>query len=209
MVTRTSGAILAGGTSRRMGRDKAALTIDGRTMLARTIATLSSVCDEVGVVVAAGAAAPDGLPLTVTVARDRLAGAGPLAGLEAALSAASHDLVLVVAVDMPGLDAAVLRAQLGVALAHPEIEVVTLPGEADGTREPLHAVYRRRVLGRVRALLDAGERRMTTLLAGLRVAELDVIQLERLDPRRRSARNMNSRADLQEYLATDLLKVDQ
>jgi molybdopterin-guanine dinucleotide biosynthesis protein A len=206
MVTGISGAILAGGTSRRMGMDKANLVVGGQTMLARAVATLASVCDEVSVVISPGATPPAPLPTGVTVARDRVHDAGPLAGLEAALMAASHDPVLVVAVDMPGLDAAVLHAQLRMAVERPEIDVVTLPGESTGSHEPLHAVYRRRVLGRVTALLDAGERRMATLLAGLRVADLDLRKDGLLGAGRRSARNMNTPAALDAYLATDLLK---
>src|SRR5256885_9103738 len=45
-----SAAILTGGQSRRMGRDKALLVLDGRTLLERTLATLAEVADEVIIV---------------------------------------------------------------------------------------------------------------------------------------------------------------
>lgn len=194
MVTRCSGAILAGGRSRRMGRDKASMVVGGVTLLERTVATLQAVCDEVMVVVARGGA-PAELPPDVRIIVDRLPDAGPLGGLEAALAAATHELVVVVAVDMPDLSGAVLAAQLAMAESHPDLEAITLPRHGFPGGEPLHAVYRRVALPRVTAQLASGERRMGAMLAGLRVGQLPASTLGRLDPRGVSARNVNTQEE--------------
>ncbi|HEX6127999.1 MAG TPA: molybdenum cofactor guanylyltransferase [Candidatus Limnocylindria bacterium] len=191
MVTRCSGAVLAGGRSRRMGRDKASMVVGGVTLLQRAVATLQAVCDEVMVVVARDSA-PAGLPPDVRIVVDRVPDAGPLGGLEAALAAAIHELVVVVAVDMPDLSDAVLSAQLAMAETHPDLEAITLPRQGFPGGEPLHAVYRRATLPRVTALLASGERRMGATLAGLRVGKLPAETLGRLDPRDVSARNLNT-----------------
>lgn len=191
MVTRCSGAILAGGRSRRMGRDKASVVVGGVTLLERTVATLQAVCDEVMVVVARGGA-PAELPPDVRIIVDRLPDAGPLGGLEAALAAATHELVVVAAVDMPDLAGAVLAAQLAMAESHPDLEAITLPCQGSPDGEPLHAVYRRATLPRITALLASGERRMGAMLAGLSVGQLPAATLGRLDPRGVSARNLNT-----------------
>ena len=51
-VPPVSGAVLAGGRSRRMGRDKRLLEVDGEALLARTVRVLGTVADDVTVVVA-------------------------------------------------------------------------------------------------------------------------------------------------------------
>lgn len=87
------GLILAGGLSSRMGRDKAALTVDGVTLLDRTARVLR----ETGVeLVALSGSRPGGIP-------DRYEKAGPLAGLASAASFLPDGRWLVVPVDMPHL----------------------------------------------------------------------------------------------------------
>src|SRR5439155_1414879 len=74
--------------------------------------------------------------LAVDTVADRFPGAGPLAGIHAALLAARHPHAFVAACDMPGLDADVIRfllARIGDADA-------VVP-RWDGDVEPLHAVY--------------------------------------------------------------------
>ncbi|HWD09331.1 MAG TPA: molybdenum cofactor guanylyltransferase, partial [Actinomycetota bacterium] len=102
-----SGVILAGGGSRRMGRDKAVLVYEGEPLVVRVARRLASVCDDVVVASGDGARLGDLGPGLAQVA-DALAGAGPLAGIVAGLEAARQALVAVVAVDMPDLDTALL-----------------------------------------------------------------------------------------------------
>src|SRR5947209_1394482 len=101
-----SGAILCGGASRRMGQDKATLIVDGETLLQRAIARMRTVADPV-ILAAAGMSvdAPPGCVVVHDAVRR-----GPLAGIPAALRASPHSLCAVVAVDMPDLSPALLRA---------------------------------------------------------------------------------------------------
>jgi molybdenum cofactor guanylyltransferase len=84
----TSGFILAGGRSTRMGRDKALLDWHGTPLLAHMTALLQHATDNVQVV------GRDHFP-------DRLRGLGPLSGIETALTVTSTDNNLIVAVDLP------------------------------------------------------------------------------------------------------------
>src|SRR5829696_1491204 len=126
-------AVLAGGASRRMRRDKATLAVGGVALAAGVLAAAARVADPVVLV------APDGHParrLHPRVVTDP--GEGPLAALAAALEALEAGHVLVLAGDHPGL-AVELLAHL-VALA-PRGEAVAC---RRGPRlEPLVAVYRR------------------------------------------------------------------
>lgn len=194
MVTRATGAVLVGGASRRMGADKARIEVGGRTLLQRTIATLRELCDEVLVVTSSGGGVEGFGDGKVRVVRDRIDGAGPLAGLEAALAAARHELVVTVAVDMPDLCAAVLRRQLELAASDERLDAVVVLGAAGP--EPLHAVYRRRIRHRATALLEAGERRLGRVLDGLVLGQLGTAELAALDPTGRSTGNANTPAEL-------------
>ena len=147
-----SGLIIAGGRSSRMGRDKAALTLpDGRTLLQRQVDILRAA----GATTVLASVRPGGdvaLP-GVTLVHDTITDAGPLAGIAAGLRAAPAGLVLVLAVDMPGVQAAHLR-QL-VEMAGAERGVVPMQS---GLCEPLVAVYPASLAGSAEAALKAGER---------------------------------------------------
>ena len=101
-----SAAILAGGRASRFGgRDKSALVVGGRSILDRQVEELAQVADDVMLVVGEEAPAPRS---DLRLVRDRVSGCGPLGGLDAALAAARHDALLLVACDMPFITARLL-----------------------------------------------------------------------------------------------------
>jgi molybdopterin-guanine dinucleotide biosynthesis protein A len=169
-------AVLAGGRSRRFGSDKRLLPLDGTTLLGRTLALASALSSDVLLVVADAADVERVAPVIaahrgevrgeaggeVRVVTDTRSDTGPLAGLEAALGAAHHELVLVLAGDHPRLGADLLTLLLDTARAHPQARAVTLAGPLGP--EPLLAVHRRASLAEVSAALDAGTRRMVDVL---------------------------------------------
>jgi molybdopterin-guanine dinucleotide biosynthesis protein A len=192
-----TGALLAGGAGRRMGRDKRLVEIDGEPMIRRSARALAAGTDELLIVVAQDRPIAPGLvvDLGARMVEDRLADGGPLAGLEAALAAARHDLVVVAAADMPWLAVAVVRHLVArLAGATPAIDVVAVA--TDRGPEPLLACYRRQLLPTVTRLLDTGERRMTALLEATAVEAIPPAEWRRLDPSGRSATNVNRPADL-------------
>jgi molybdenum cofactor guanylyltransferase len=140
-----TGAVLAGGESRRMGRDKATLVLDGEPLWQRQVRLLRDTgATTVGIVRRADQPSLT-LPSDTPLWLDTIAGIGPLAGLHAALTACATDLLAVVAVDMPALDAAWFRdlqthgrPGCGVIAQHP-----------DGLFEPLAALYPREALATV------------------------------------------------------------
>src|SRR5262245_53508333 len=94
-----SAAILAGGHAVRFGgQDKSSLLVLGRTIFNRQIEALAQVASEIWLV--GRERVPPGVT-GVTAIGDVTAGRGPLGGLEAALSAATGDVTLVLACDMP------------------------------------------------------------------------------------------------------------
>lgn len=92
------GVVLAGGESRRLGRDKALLPWSGKALLLHPYEVLREVMSEVVVVTVRGRCYEElGLP----VIHDRFEGLGPLAGIHAALEWVRSRPVFVVACDLP------------------------------------------------------------------------------------------------------------
>src|SRR5260221_14708053 len=91
-----SAALLAGGQSSRMGTDKAEIELDGQPLWQRQLDKLRAT-DAVEVFISGRCTGPYA-GSEFEIVEDRVADAGPLAGLEAALRHASHDWLLVLAV---------------------------------------------------------------------------------------------------------------
>jgi molybdopterin-guanine dinucleotide biosynthesis protein A len=108
--------LLVGGASERFGSPKALARLDGETLAERAFSTLSQACDEVLVV---GKQA-DGLSLPFPLLDDGGgAGRAPVLGVAAGLSAAAHDVCVVLPVDCPLVTPQLVRA-LGEAVAVPQ-----------------------------------------------------------------------------------------
>lgn len=175
-----AGAVLAGGRSRRMGRPKAwLLGPSGRPLVAQALATLRAAGADPLLLGCGADPAPFAALARAEGARpvpDRFPGEGPLAGLEAVLDASPREWLLLVACDMPFLDAEALAGLVARAGRSPCAAVVP---EAKGRLQPLHAVYHRRALAPLRAALEAGERRLTAAVEAL---ELERVPLEGPSP---------------------------
>ena len=113
-MTGISAIILAGGESRRMGSNKALLSLDGQPLIARTAACLRPLADELIVVTNT----PEAYQFLVAdfAARlipDALPARSALVGLYSGLRMARGDLALAVACDMPFLNPALLGERYG------------------------------------------------------------------------------------------------
>jgi molybdopterin-guanine dinucleotide biosynthesis protein A len=132
-----TGAVLAGGESRRMGRDKAALMIGEIPLWQRQVLLLQSAgAGVVGVVRRPGQPAL-GLSAQIPLWQDAVAGIGPLAGLHAALAACPTPWLAVVATDMPRIEAAWFQWLGGFCAPGRG----AMAQRSDGTFEPLAAIY--------------------------------------------------------------------
>lgn len=150
-------AILAGGRSARMGRDKAQLVFEGRTLLARQVA-LAWALNPTAVWVT-GRTDEELGGLRARGVSDAQPGQGPLGGLAAVLAASNAAQVLVLAVDMPALTEGFLRRLL--AARTPGVGVVPLTARG---WEAVAAVYPRELAPLVQAALAAGRRAMHDLV---------------------------------------------
>jgi molybdopterin-guanine dinucleotide biosynthesis protein A len=194
--TEATGVVLAGGRSRRMGRDKAALLLGGEPLLRRVVRRLHRALAEVLVV---GPAELGALVPGVRVVEDTRPGSGPLASTGDALRAVATPWVFVVACDMPFVAPSLVRAMVKLATTSPEVDAVVLRTER-GT-EQLHAVYGTSCLPALDAQLAAGDLTFHHLLDNVRVREMPPSEAARHDPDGLSAFNTNAPEDWARALA--------
>jgi molybdopterin-guanine dinucleotide biosynthesis protein A/rhodanese-related sulfurtransferase len=167
-----AGAVLTGGQSRRMGRDKALLALGG-IVLARRVADVLGAAGA-SPVLAVGGDLARLRDVGLDARGDPHQGSGPVGGIVSALRALErHELVVVVACDLPGLTieaiAAVARQVGDADVAVPVV---------DGRLEPLCAAWRPRVASHLEACLTGDDRSVRAALRGLAVVEVSG-----LDPR--------------------------
>jgi molybdopterin-guanine dinucleotide biosynthesis protein A/wyosine [tRNA(Phe)-imidazoG37] synthetase (radical SAM superfamily) len=132
-----SAVILAGGESKRMGRDKALIELEGQTLLALAVEKVRRL--GVAEIFISGRPGRDYSAVKYPVLFDLEPGFGPLGGIERALHECHSPLLLVLAVDLPHLTTEFLRKLM--ARCDPLTGVVP---ELEGRLEPLAAIYPKR-----------------------------------------------------------------
>ena len=143
-----SGAVLAGGESRRLGISKALLSVGGERVIDRVLEVMRSLFEEV--IIVTDDRERFGCPEGVTVAEDLLPGGGPLGGIYTALRRSSKEAVFVVGCDMPFLHVGLIDRILS-ATREGRFECI-IPYGPRGI-EPLHGVYSKAALGVIENLL--------------------------------------------------------
>jgi molybdenum cofactor guanylyltransferase len=182
--------ILAGGASRRFGRNKAFAVLDGKPLIEHVIANLNSNHDEV---IIAGPRAPYA-HYGLRIIEDRVPLAGPLVTLAHLWDHLDGDRILLIPCDMPRCDETLLNL---LWQAHIERDMV-VPTRR-GIASPLPGVYGRRCHEKALACIAAGRHDLRALFEStLTRYLLDARAMGRADPRGRRLWNVNTQADLLE-----------
>ncbi|MFW7269985.1 NTP transferase domain-containing protein [Gluconacetobacter sp. Hr-1-5] len=156
--------MLAGGASRRMGQDKAALSYDGHPQLARAFALLTPRVTRSFVSLRVDQM-DDPLRRALPCIVDTLASIGPAAGLLAAHAACPDVAWLVLACDLPLLDGLTLDALT--QARGDDCSAVAFRSEHDGEPEPLCAIWEPGALETLRREISHGRGSLRTILAGV------------------------------------------
>lgn len=177
--------ILAGGQSRRFGRDKTALTLNGELLLARLVTMLRTEDFEVTLL---GPPKAHFAALDCRILPDPTPFEGPLPAIVNAVAQLHVDRVLVVAADMPFLTPEMVRLLWQAA---PASALTYLEGEV------LPAVYAKSALPTMSGLAANGERRLHRAHAALHtVAHIISTTLwNTIDPHHHSLININVQED--------------
>ena len=182
------GFVVAGGESRRMGRDKALLPWAGADLLDHAVARLRAVADDVRILCGP---AMRYVERGVPVEPDLVPGAGPLGGVLTGLAAAEGRAGLFLAVDLPHVPVALLAGLVERVGAWDAVVPVSPRGV-----EPLCAVYGPGCREPMRRRRDAGDFRMTGFWPEVRVLELGPAELREFGDPGEMFRNLNTPEDL-------------
>lgn len=190
---RAGGFVLAGGASRRMGRDKALLEIGGEPLFLRAANLLKAHVDPVVLLGAPDQYASAGF-LTLP---DRSPGRGPLAALLDGLEYSAQPWNVFLACDLPLLRGEFIELLLQRA-ARGEFDAI-VPRTSDGW-QPLCAAYRRTCTPKIHDALKNGRLDIAGVLPGLRVDALRDEQLGVLTLDEEIFENVNTPEDWQRVL---------
>ncbi|MBI2851119.1 MAG: molybdenum cofactor guanylyltransferase [Chloroflexi bacterium] len=186
-----TGIVLAGGKSRRLGKDKATLVINGKSLIKRVVESLKSHTNEILIVTAQDQINLPG-HMDAEIVSDIYPEKGPLGGICTGLmrSRSSHNLV--VACDMPSLNTGLLDYMVRLSSDFDAI----VPRIGQERLEPLHAVYSRRCLSSIRQQLEAGNLEAYSFLTMVRVRYVETAECQMFDPHLLSFFNINRQSDL-------------
>ena len=192
-----SGIVLAGGLSRRLGRDKAVEPFEGEPLIARVINRLSQVTDETVVVVNEPARVSQlPLPASARPAVDLYPGGGSLGGIFTGLSAANNPWALVVSCDMPFINPELLRKIVALRAGYDAVVPVL-----DGRSEPTHAAYSKVCLPHMERRLENDDLKIDRFFQEVQVRFMPQLDVDLIDPEHLSFFNVNTQQDLHTALS--------
>lgn len=194
-------AILAGGKSSRMGKDKALLAIDGKNFIEQISEELSWFEEKI-IARGSGSRFSEEMETEWNVIPDIYPDHGPLGGIHAALTACESDALFVVTCDMPFIESSLARklcesmTELEVGISE-EIGVVRAAGneaeteetsakrydavisvEANGKVHPLCGVYRKSALPVLEEQLLSGRNKVMAALDKLQVKYVTIDSMD-------------------------------
>jgi molybdopterin-guanine dinucleotide biosynthesis protein A len=190
-----TGIVLSGGENRRMGTDKAFLKVAGFPMIEHVLRALQSVFREIIIVTNAPARYANYKVKVVTDAFDKR---GPLTGIYSGLMQSSDEYNFIVACDMPFLNPSLIAYMAGLAEGHDAV----VPS-VGGLIEPLHAIYRKRLIPLMEGQIEEDRRRIRELFGRVRVRYVTEEEIDRFDPMRKSFKNLNTPRDYEEAACAD------
>jgi molybdopterin-guanine dinucleotide biosynthesis protein A len=189
--------VLAGGASKRMGKDKTLLQVKGVPMIKRVIDAASKVSSEIIVVTGNKRMSKRISKIAggdVTIVEDEERGWGPLMGILTGCKRARAEYVAVVPCDAPFLNPKILVELFKRAEGHD----AAIPRWPNGYLEPLHSIYRRQaVIDVAQELMRRGSRSILRLIESLRdVVYVSIEELKLIDERLLTFFNVNTPRDL-------------
>ena len=194
MIEGCIGAIVAGGKSARMGRDKAFLPFRGATIIESQMALLGGLF---GRVLISANDLEKFARLGCPVHADRLPGGAPLLGIHTMLLESPAGSVFAAACDMPFLDGGLIEHLAGLR----EGSDAVVPW-FEGHPEPLHAFYHRRCAPAIEEQWRTGDLKIARFLERVRVVRFELEGSAWQGRGARSLINVNTPEELERYLSS-------
>ncbi|MFH0842460.1 MAG: molybdenum cofactor guanylyltransferase [Bacteroidota bacterium] len=188
-----SAAILAGGDSMRFGGiTKPNIVIEGIPIIIRILTTIREMFPEI--ILVTNKPEEFNQYRDIKVTEDIIPGAGPIGGVHAALSVSSNEAVFVFAGDMPFLDKKIIISQRD-AFSKGNMDI--LVPRTGNLVEPLHAVYRKRILDSLEYFIT--EKHKRSIRDYIAESETGYFDLPETESVRHAFTNINSPSDLEKY----------
>ncbi len=190
--------ILCGGRSRRMGKDKGSLVLNGKPMIVHVLDTVKSIVDEIILVLRDQEQIDKYKPIlkdvdvSIKIVTDETKDQGPLVGILTGLSHVNSEYAQVLPCDSPFISKSFVLKMFEIAKGGKFDAIV--PIWDDGHIEPLHSLYKKDIITIIRDLIKKEKRNVSSLFEGLDVEYIDV---EDLDETAMSFRNLNKVNDLE------------
>ena len=188
--------VLAGGKNQRLGRNKAKEVIGGQSLIEGVIEKLKPLSQQILIVTSKER--PD---ITATgdvqVLTDLYPDKGPLGGIYTGLMSSQHTSNIVVACDMPFLNTELLRYMIERSNSYDAV----VPRLGERKLEPLHAVYSRNCLDRMKIWLERNQLGVHNFIGTLDVRYIERAECQQLDPQLLSFFNINNQSDLERAIA--------
>lgn len=175
-----TGIILAGGKSTRMGQDKGLMRLKGKPMIQHILDPMAKICQRILIVSGNPMYGMFGFELVKDEAPDY----GPVMGILSGLRQSKTERNLVLSCDAPFVTFELMKQ-----LVHLSDETDVVAAHSEKGIHPLIAVYNRSCIPIFEQAVANDEHRLRTVLEGLKVIELEVIE-DRL------LRNINTQVDL-------------
>ncbi|MBX3344527.1 MAG: molybdenum cofactor guanylyltransferase [Nitrospira sp.] len=191
IIEDVTGVLVAGGKSRRMGRDKRFLKVGGVSVFDRSLSLFQTIFAENLVALAEPV---DGLEVQgCPVVYDVVKNAGSLGGLLTGLLASTRGRVFAIGCDMPFLDQDVIRFMCS---CDSTADVVV--ARLEGRFHPMHAVYSKRCVPLLQAMAERRELKIHSLYVckELKIRVLSDADFLHFRSKIRSFRNINTPDDL-------------
>lgn len=182
-----TGAVLAGGRSRRFGKNKALEVFHGKRLVDHAVESLHGSCSPVLLVANDLSLYYD---VKATLVRDIIAHQGPLGAIYTALLFSPHEWVFVRATDMPFFSAEILALMLQLRTGFDAVVPLY-----NSMYEPLLALYHRRCLPVIASALEKHERKVTSFYPKVKVTALQEEEWRQVDQEGRGFFNINTLED--------------
>ncbi len=188
-----TGIVLAGGKSSRFGSNKALIEVNGVRLIERVINIMASVFQRVILITNTP---QEYAYLQLPMHEDLIKGLGPLGGILTGLEAMSDEAGFFMACDMPFLNIELVRH---IVEARDDFDAVV--PRMGWKIEALHALFTKRCVPGIRALIDSGEYQIIKIFPKIRVRYVDEEEIRAFDPQLRSFFNVNRPEELQNHQA--------
>jgi len=187
--------VLAGGKNLRLGRSKALEVINGRSLIERVIERLAPVANKLLIVTSRQQFDLPTIP-GAEVLIDVYPDSGPLGGIYTGLLVSQTAQSIMVACDMPFLNTELLRHMVELSR---DFDAV-VPRLANGMIEPLHAIYSKSCLDKMKIRLENNQLGITPFLDEMRVRYIEEAECRGFDPELLTFFNINHQSDLEQAI---------